>query len=315
MITVVIPTHNPRPEFLTRTLDALKIQTLPTSSWSLLLIDNASEKPLGPDWVAWHPSGRVVREERLGLTHARLRAIEEAADCLMVWSDDDNLLDPNYLERAKAAFAGDPRLGAAGGRSIPEYERTPPDWYRPGLAPLGCRDLGDEPLRTVWDPADPAYPSCAPIGAGLVVRREALLGWASAVKSDPQRLALGRTGQALSSGEDNDMNLTLLRAGWELAYLPGLRLTHLIPPGRLTLDYQRRIARASFRDFIRVLDFHGIRPWSKIPQASVRLRALKAWWTLRAWSGPAASVRWQGAIGQYEGRAALSDQPTNSLHP
>ena len=37
--------------------------------------------------------GRVVREERLGLTHARLRGHAEASGKILVFVDDDNLLD------------------------------------------------------------------------------------------------------------------------------------------------------------------------------------------------------------------------------
>ena len=156
-----------------------------------------------------------------------------------------------------------------------------------------------------WVDQPPHYPPAAPIGAGMVIRKQAMQVWADAVASDPDRLSLGRRGMALSSGEDNDINLTLLRAGWELAYLPQLRLTHVIPASRLTLAYQKRLARASFRDFVRVLDRHGIRPWMAIPRWSVPLRALRTWFRYRAWRSPAHQVRWSGALGQFEGRALL----------
>lgn len=309
MITVVIPTHNPKTEFLYRTLAALRNQSLSLDEWQLLIIDNASPEAVNPACISWHPCARVVQEKNLGLTHARLRGIVEAEHELLVWSDDDNLLAPDYLAKAAEAFANSPKMGAAGGKSIPEYQEEPPDWYRSDLAPLGCRDLGDQPKLARWNPNHPEYPSGAPIGAGLVIRREALLPWAEAVRSDPRRLALGRKGSSLTSGEDNDINLCVLRQGWELAYLPQLSLIHLIPPGRLSFDYQQQISRTSFRDFIRVLDIHGIRPWSEISPATVHLRAAKAWFTFQAWKGPCERIRWQGAIGQFEGRAQLSPNP------
>jgi hypothetical protein len=97
----------------------------------------------------------------------------------------------------------------------------------------------------------------------------------------------------------------LLRAGWRLAYLPFLRLTHVISAARLALPYQKRLTRASFLDFVRVLDQHGIRPWSAIPCWTVPPRALPSWLRYRAWSGPTQLVRWNGALGQYEGRALV----------
>lgn len=302
-LSVLIPTHNPRPDFLSRTLAALRAQTLPTTDWELLLIDNRSNPPLDPALVDWHPRGRVITEPKLGLTNARLCGFSEAQGDLLVWSDDDNILAPDYLAAAINAFSTDAGLGAAGGKSIPEYEEPPPAWYRPDLAPLGCRDLGNTRQKAQWIDNNPRdYPNAAPIGAGLVIRRAALEIWVTAVHSDPRRRQFGRTGTALTSGEDNDINLTVLAAGWSLAYLPELTLTHLIPPRRLSLDYQCRIGHATFRDFVKVLAFHGIHPWPAIPRWSAPLRKAKAWLTQKAWRGPAEKIRWFGVCGQIEGR-------------
>ena len=50
--------------------------------------------------ISWHPNGRHVREDELGLTPARLRGVAEAVAELLVFVDDDNILDPDYLEQA-----------------------------------------------------------------------------------------------------------------------------------------------------------------------------------------------------------------------
>lgn len=303
-VSVIIPSHNPRHHILGKAIGSLRQQTLSHDKWELLLIDNASTEPLSPDLVMWHPHGRLVREPQLGLTYARLRGLAEARNQLLVWVDDDNVLDKNYLESALDAFDHFPCLGAAGGISIPSYQEKPPAWFIEGLAPLGCRDCGDQVIHMRWDAHSPQYPASAPIGAGLVIRHQAMHLWANGMDID--RLSYGRKGTDLSSGEDNDINLTLLRAGWELAYLPQLRLSHIIPPYRLSLDYQKRLARASFRDFVRVLDRHGIRPWPAISSWTIPFRAFVCWVRFRAWASPANLIRWCGALGQYEGRASLT---------
>ena len=314
MISVLIPTHNPRPDFLDRTLAALRAQTLPAASWELVLIDNCSRTPLDENLIAWHPHGRILSAPTLGLTHARIAGQDAARGDILVWVDDDNLLASDYLATVELAFSENAALGAVGGKSIPEYESPPPPWYRPDLAPIGCRDLGDTRLDVKWGrDSTRSYPHFAPLGAGMSIRKQAMTDWVDLVKNDPIRRKFGRTGAALTSGEDNDINLTLLAAGWSLAYIPGLRLTHLIPARRLTLDYQRKIARATFRDFIRVLDIHGIRPWPAIARWTVPLRKAKAWVSLRAWSGPVASIRWHNACGQIEGRACMS-APLTTIH-
>ena len=74
-ISVIVCTHNPRPHYLTRVLEALRDQTLPIEQWELLIIDNASHQPLTEtSWdLSWHPRARIVREEELGIAAARVR--------------------------------------------------------------------------------------------------------------------------------------------------------------------------------------------------------------------------------------------------
>jgi glycosyltransferase involved in cell wall biosynthesis len=307
LLSVVLCTHNPRRDFLERTLSALRVQTLALEAWELILIDNASSPSL-TEWLnlTWHPNARILHEEQLGLTHARLTAAREAKSDVLVFSDDDTLLDPNYLALAMKELERLPKLGVAGGPSLPEYEACPADWFSPELAPLGCRDLGPAVQTANWREGQrQCYPACAPIGAGMVIRREVFSAWAALTQSNPIRQALGRKGMALSSGEDNDINLVALANGWDIAYLPQLRLTHLLPARRLDAGYLERLAFASSRDWVRVLALHGVCPWSPIHPWTTPLRKLKAWFAYRAWAGAAARIRWRGACGHFEGRAAI----------
>ena len=93
-LSVIICTHNPRQHFLLRVLSALERQSLPAIEWELIIVDNASARPIAEMFdISWHPLGRHVSEEKLGLTSARLRGIEEAKGEFLVFVDDDNVLD------------------------------------------------------------------------------------------------------------------------------------------------------------------------------------------------------------------------------
>src|SRR5450759_5157394 len=88
-ISVIICTHNPRPHYFSRVLAALRSQTLPMVHWELLVIDNASQEPLTSDTydLSWHPYARLVREEELGLSAARIRGMNEARRrCSCSWT-------------------------------------------------------------------------------------------------------------------------------------------------------------------------------------------------------------------------------------
>src|SRR5690349_21927962 len=131
-LAVVICTHNPHAGRLRRTLAGLRAQTLPAAEWETLIVDNASQPALTP--AAWGDAApanlRIVSEPQLGLTAARRRGLSEARAPLCVLVDDDNILAPDYLAQAARLAAAHPRVGAFGGRSVPEFEVPPPDWAR-----------------------------------------------------------------------------------------------------------------------------------------------------------------------------------------
>lgn len=303
-VTVVVPTHNPDPVRLRRTLAGLRAQTLPSGAWELLLIDNASSPAveLAP-FAGVAPSGaRIVREPQLGLTAARRGGFSAAQGTFIVLVDDDNVLAPDYLTEVVRLFSSHAKIGALGGRSLPEFETPPPAWAAEFFPLLALRDLGTASLIAALERAADGthflYPRSAPIGAGMALRREAALAWVRKAGANPPT---DRRGAALTSGGDNDLVLTLLHAGWNVGYFPELALTHLIPASRLDPGYLARLNRGIQKSWAQVLIRHQACPWPAVPGWSVALRQLKAWFAHRAWSGPAAQIRWQGACGRFEG--------------
>jgi hypothetical protein len=135
------------------------------------------------------------------------------------------------------------------------------------------------------------------------VRRRDALAYAEALAVDPVRQALDRTGPSLGSGGDSDLVFTLLRRGGGVGYFPELKVTHLIPSGRLRADYLGRLNRGIMRTWVIVLWVHGPCPWPRIPRWTVPFRAARAWLRTRAWRSPSHYVRWCGQRGQFEGQA------------
>ena len=92
--SVIICTHNPRSDYFARVLDALRNQTLLFNKWELLIVDNASRIPLSSTCdISWHPTARHILERELGVAYARRLGIQEASADLIVFDDDDNVLD------------------------------------------------------------------------------------------------------------------------------------------------------------------------------------------------------------------------------
>ncbi len=258
--------------------------------------------------MSWHPAARIVREDRIGLTRARLAGIAASQGQYLVFVDDDNVLRSDYLQQVVTIFQAHPQLGAIGGKSLPEFEVEPEPWVHQFHVCLALRDFGDE-IQIYSHPTNSQptkhHPSFAPIGAGMALQRDAAEMYTKCVLTDENRLAFDRTGRSLQSGGDCDITLTLLDAGWGVGYIPDLQLTHLIPTSRTTKDYLARISYATSRSWVHVLDVHGIRPWKKISQWSVFPRKIKAFVSYQPWKSPAAYIQWQAACGMFEGLSTL----------
>jgi glycosyltransferase involved in cell wall biosynthesis len=239
-ISVIICTHNPRKVSLDRVLEALRGQSFPMERWELLLIDNKSSEPLADRVdLGWHSAGRVVREEELGLTQARVRGIRESLGELLVFVDDDNVLRKDYLERAVQISHEWPKLGAWSGRVVPEYEVPPPTHLKPYLFMLCIREVEAD----LWGNAE-NYDS-TPWGAGMCVRKKVATQYSADVISDPVKAMLDRRGTSLASSGDIDLARTSLKMGLGTGVFPRLALTHLIPKSRLSNDYILKLVEDS----------------------------------------------------------------------
>lgn len=240
-LSVIICAHNPRRGYLEQVLQALKTQSLPQDLWELLLIDNASDVILASEVdLTWHSNAKHIREETLGLTPARLRGIEAAEAEILVFVDDDNVLDSDYLEVALRISKDLPFLGAWGGQIKPEFEAPPPDWTKPYWWMLALREFD----RDQWSNVADAW-NTIPCGAGLCVKRKVAQRYAELVRSDENRMGLDRKGKQLTSCGDLDLAITSHDFNLGTGQFPALNLTHLLPKGRFEESYLLKLAEAN----------------------------------------------------------------------
>ena len=121
-VSVILCTYNPRADYLDRVLVGLRRQTLSFQHWELLLIDNASNESLADRFdIGWHPNGRHVREDELGLTPARLRGISEAVAELLIVRGRRQCPRPGLPGAGAAGWEGVPVPGVWGGVGHPGF--------------------------------------------------------------------------------------------------------------------------------------------------------------------------------------------------
>jgi glycosyltransferase involved in cell wall biosynthesis len=256
VLSVVVCAHNPRKDYLVQVIDALKEQTLAKCCWECLLIDNASSERLENKWdLSWHPHGRHLLQDELGLTAARLLGIRESQGKLLVFVDDDNILAADYLEHALRVEQTWPSIGAWGGEVIGRFETEPEPWAHPYLVYMCIRECKE----ACWS-NNPQDWSALPFGAGLCLRANVAQLYALELESTPHRRILGRNGAGLMSGEDIDMVLFSRKLGLGFGRFPELRLSHLIPAQRLSEDYLVELVRGTSRSNVLVSSLHSQPP-------------------------------------------------------
>lgn len=253
-LSVIICTHNPREDYLQRTLDALKDQTFPKEEWELLLIDNACKEPLSEKWdLSWQPHSRHIREEELGLTPARLRGIIESNGEILVFVDDDNILCKSYLKESYDILNSNNMLAVIGAGLIsPEYETQPQNELKRYCYRLALR----ETLQAEW--SNVPEKTSRPWGAGLVVRKEVATKYYEEVSQCIFRKSLDRTGDNLLSGGDDEFSFLACAMGYGIGVFPQLQVLHLIPKRRTDLEYLIAITEGHAFSLTILYKTHGL---------------------------------------------------------
>ncbi len=267
-LTVLICTHN-NAQLLDRALESIAGQLVPAGvCWEVLVVANRCTDDTADVVRRWGEGGRIPRlryvtERRAGIASARKRGLRESRGRLVGCVDDDCLLAPDWAEQVVRFAADHPRAGAFGGRNELSWEVPPTplaDLYGESLA---RQDMGPAPRRL------PARQWRMPVGAGLVLRREAVIasGWiTNGVLRSRRR---GSIRGAHECGEDAEVAVRIRRAGWEIWYSPSLRLRHVISADRIGLGYLRRVHRGFGRaePFLRSL---ALAPQSRPRRDAVR---------------------------------------------
>lgn len=228
-VTIAICTWN-RARSLDRTLEQFcNLRTPAGLKWELLVVDNNStdETPAVIERYANRLPIRRLVETELGLSNARNRALSEAAGELVLWTDDDVLVDDAWLTAYWSAAERWPNAGYFGGVIDPWYEQEPPEWYRAHESFLASVIAETHDLGRV---ERPLVGSESPWGANMAFRRNAY----SSTTFQPD---LGRRGNERTDSEDNVYCRALRSAGYEGVWVPTAKVRHVIGAECFTLSF------------------------------------------------------------------------------
>lgn len=281
MISVVICTYN-RERYLYNVLASIASGTLPTTDYEIVLVNNNSTDHTEAECQRFRHDFPQVQfhyrvEPNQGLSYARNCGIRESKGDVIVYVDDDALVNRDYLHTYADFFAQNPTVAAAGGPILPQYDGCEePAWMSHYTRQLvtGKLYLGKK---------ERAFPRGAFPGGGNAAYRRSVFDEVGLFDVE-----LGRKGSSLIGAEEKDLFDKMTSRGMKFHYLPTAILYHLIPPHKLTDDYFRRLT-------------HGIGQSERyrtlqISHKKYRVRLMKEavkWGgTLVLWAGFALTGQW-----------------------
>jgi glycosyltransferase involved in cell wall biosynthesis len=211
--------------------------------WELLVVNNNSPDDTDTVIERHRAIGKLpiqrLFEPKQGLSNARNCAVAAARGDLIIWTDDDVLVDPQWLQAYVDAFYRFPNAAFFGGVIRPWYEKPPPQWVERNQKHL----FGMLILRDISEPE--GISESVFFGANMAFRSDVF-------KRYRFDAALGVKGQVRLSGEETELMNSLRASGSKGVWVPGAIVHHYTPAHRMTLSYTWRYYVGYGRSIVRI---------------------------------------------------------------
>lgn len=236
-LTIAICTYK-RHDLLRTTLESLAACEPVDAAWELLVVDNECHekvREIVENFAASRHPIRYIPEPTTGTSHARNRAVKEAAAPIVLFTDDDVTFDTHWLRRMWEQICAQPACQFWGGRVEPVWMVPKPTWFDPQY----CAMLGDTIVQyargnqsRAWNPAsDPPFYT-----ANLALRIDAIR---TAGGFDT---TVGHRGNVRMGMEDSLMVKSISKAGGQGWYVADAIVNHPVPAERMERQYARQFA-------------------------------------------------------------------------
>ena len=234
MLSAVICTYN-REKYIYNVLRSIAENDFSKDGYEIVLVnnnctDNTEAECLRfkndfPD-VAFH----CFHEPNQGLSYARNCGVRESKGDIIIYVDDDAVVNKEYLRTYAEFFSRCHEAAAAGGPITPQYETEEPEWmsHYTRMLLTGALDLGSKERE---------FPKGAFPGGGNVAYRRSVFDQIGLFNVE-----LGRKGNSLIGAEEKDLFDRMGSQGMKFYYLPNAILYHIIPERKLTEDYFNRLS-------------------------------------------------------------------------
>lgn len=233
-ISVIICCYNSSSTIKT-TLDHLAKQSLNGLKCEVLLVDNnCTDDTVKLAEKVWKQletpfSLTIINEQNPGLSYARKAGVIASKSEVIIFCDDDNFLNDDFLLKAIYRLKSSETIGIIGGRSLPKSSQSLPDWFNKYSAGYA---VGQQASETgVVNLRGYVWGSCMVIRSSL----------AKAIFSETNFLTTDRVESQLISGGDVEICLRARLLGYDIFYDEDLVFHHFIHEKKLTEEYRDKL--------------------------------------------------------------------------
>jgi glycosyltransferase involved in cell wall biosynthesis len=217
------------------TIVALSRQSIPAAvGYEVILVDNnCTDDTVRLAREAWQNSDyplRIIEEREPGLLYARKKGVANASFDILLFVDDDNILEPGWVETLHRLYRDMPEVGAVGGLNEIFFVGKTPKWLEHYNHIYACGPRAETSgiiTRKVF-------------GAGVSFRTAVIR---SVLFSNLPLFLIGRKKNELLRGEDTEMVFRAFLSGWKFYYDDSLRLKHYLLENRVNWEYVCRAVK------------------------------------------------------------------------
>lgn len=146
MISIIIPTCNGS-DRIAQSLLCWNTQSAPKDEYEVFVVDNRSSDnthAIVERLIDGKSNFHYLYEEKPGATAARHAGVRASKGDILVFADDDILVEPGCLKEIQKAYEGHSKCVAVTGRIELQWDKEEPEWITPYRYLLGELDYGTE---------------------------------------------------------------------------------------------------------------------------------------------------------------------------
>ncbi|MDB4905111.1 MAG: glycosyltransferase family 2 protein [Mucilaginibacter sp.] len=215
-------------------------RNISSSAWEIIVVNNGSTDntvemalQIWESFASNKPNFKVVNELTPGLSAARQKGIEESYYDYVLFCDDDNWLEENYLSLTLNIMQNNMNIGALGGTGSPVFEKNEPPYFWVNQYNLLAVGNQSEIDGDITDERGVLY------GAGMIINKAAYRILKEKFKFQFQ--LSDRMANSLLSSGDHELCIALKKIGFRIFYSKDLKFKHYIPGYRTTINYYKKL--------------------------------------------------------------------------